>query len=338
MFGKGHCERVGLIMLARACCQQLVPRVVSRCAVRPLALCAGAATLAVISAPRLPALSQPRLLAAERAATADASTTAVARVDFEVRTPLDALRLLLRAVYLGAVMVPSLLLLLPAYLRPDRFQHRLEAALLRALERGGACMIKVGQWASTRPDMLPGSLCRTLSALHDGAPAHDWRDTERAVATAFSSPLAARFARVDPIPVGSGCIAQVHLGETVEGVPVAIKVLHPGVERLAAMDLRLLRGAAQAVEWVPLPGIRWLALSESVEQFAAFMGRQLDLRHEAANLSRFRRNFEHCRGPEAIEFPRPLEREGLVSSRVLVETAVQGECLSTLLHGARSRI
>ena len=61
-----------------------------------------------------------------------------------------------------------LLLLVPAYMLPESFQDLLEAALLRALERGGACMIKVGQWASTRPDILPVSLCRTRSASSPG--------------------------------------------------------------------------------------------------------------------------------------------------------------------------
>eukprot|EP00966_Prymnesium_polylepis_P188239 4362627-Prymnesium_polylepis.1 len=109
-----------------------------------------------------------------------------------------------------------------------------------------------------------------------------------------------------------------------------MEVLHPDVERLVAMDLCLLRASARLVErLVPLRGIRWLSLPESVDHFAAFMASQLDLTIEASNLDRFRRNFatDAGGGPTAaaegsIVFPRPLD--GLASRRVLVESYVDG--------------
>ena len=258
---------------------------------------------------------------------------------FRVHTVADVLRLIARALWLGAVMLPPLLLLLPAYLLPELFQRRLELEMLRALQRGGPCTIKLGQWASTRPDVLPLSVCRTLATLHDTVPAHSIEHTRATIEAAFGAPLTDLFAHVDPSPVGSGCIAQVHCGATAAGERVAIKVLHPGVIRQVALDVYLMRTAAKLVEdWLPVRGLRWLALSDSADEFAAFMASQLDLRREAKNLARFRANFGSERGGEAsgvIRFPRPFLDENLVARSVLVESFVNGTPLSQMLDRHR---
>ena len=307
----------------------LAPLCCSR--VRPW-LCACSPTdRAWLVPPRRPAPTVLRLASHRRedsAADDELST-------FRVHTVADVLRLIARALWLGAVMLPPLLLLLPAYLLPEFFQRRLELEMLRALQRGGPCTIKLGQWASTRPDVLPLSVCRTLATLHDTVPAHSVEHTRATIEAAFGAPLTKLFAHVDPVPVGSGCIAQVHCGATAAGERVAIKVLHPGVIRQVALDVYLMRTAAKLVEdWLPVRGLRWLALSDSADEFAAFMASQLDLRREATNLARFRANFGSERGG-AIHFPRPFLDEGLVARSVLVESFVSGTPLSQMLERHR---
>ena len=61
---------------------------------------------------------------------------------------------------------------------------------------------------------------------------------------------------------------------------------------------------------LPLRGLKWLALGESVDAFALFMRSQLDLRHEAANLERFRANFGRAGAPRVASF-------GIIPSRIL---------------------
>ena len=186
-----------------------------------------------------------------------------------------ALRLVARALWLGALLLPSLLLLGPALLWPERWMSLLEEAVMCALRRGGPCLIKLGQWASTRPDVLPLSTCTVLSQLHVEAPTHDNRITTCAIATELGEAGERWLASVDPTPVGSGCIAQVHRAVGADGALLAIKVLHPGVEEVVGADLCLLRTAAWAVEaLVPLPGLRWLALREAVDEFSRFMAMQ----------------------------------------------------------------
>ena len=288
------------------------------------------------------------------------------------------LRLLLRAASLGLLLLPPLLLLLPVLFLDDAdgsWQARFERALLGALDRGGPCLTKLGQWASTRPDVLPPSLCATLSSLHHRVRPHSLAHTRAAIAEAFGVPSEELFGELSAEPVGSGCIAQVHRATTRDGtMPLAIKVLHPRVEAIVAEDLFLLRGAAHALELLLVPfvrGLRWLALTEALDEFAGFMERQLDLRHEARNLDIFRANFAK---EERVLIPRPVREltflgieegieegmedgieegrggsgnqgggiggrigggasggRGLVSRRVLVETYLPGMTMSSLL-------
>jgi aarF domain-containing kinase len=105
---------------------------------------------------------------------------------------------------------------------------------------------------------------------------------------------------------------------------VAVKVLHPGVERTVARDLRIMRAAAAALD--ALPTVRWLSLPDEVRAFADMMRLQLDLRVEAANLSRFRRNFA---ARTTACFPHPYA--GLAAREVLVEEFAHGVPLAAFL-------
>lgn len=71
---------------------------------------------------------------------------------------------------------------------------------------------------------------------------------------------------------------------------VAIKVLHPHVERIIRRDLRIMWFFASLINAIPT--MEWLSLPDEVEQFGEMMRLQLDLRIEAANLTMFRKNFK----------------------------------------------
>ena len=145
----------------------------------------------------------------------ESSTRSSTALELHAHGPVSAtrrfLRLLLRAASLGLLLLPPLLLLLPVLFLDDAngsWQARFERALLGALERGGPCLTKLGQWASTRPDVLPPSLCATLSSLHHRVRPHSLAHTRAAIAEAFGVPSEELFGELSAEPVGSGCIAQ----------------------------------------------------------------------------------------------------------------------------------
>ena len=187
-----------------------------------------------------------------------------------------------RIVWLGFVLTPPLVVLgLRTLIGGDTLERTFDAALLAALHRGGACLMKLGQWASTRPDLLPTSLCITLSQLHDRVPPHSAAATDAAIESAFGASTGTLFAHFEYAPVGSGCIAQVHEARLADSsrTRVAVKVRHPRVDETIDLDLRLLRAAARAVG--TFGALRWLSLADAADEFSEFMHAQLDLTVEA---------------------------------------------------------
>lgn len=126
-------------------------------------------------------------------------------VSFELRSIDDFLRLVGRALWLSISMLPPLLLALPAYLLPDHFLPWFQAAALRSLERSGPCMIKLGQWASTRNDIFSPMFCSVLSKLHDNAPAHSIYHTRKAIEVCVQPESCARQQII--LRLGERCLA-----------------------------------------------------------------------------------------------------------------------------------
>lgn len=189
-----------------------------------------------------------------------------------------------------------------------------------AAERSSPVVMKFLQWASTRRDIFSAAFCDRFEAFHEHAPAHSWAETEAALRDALGDDWTGILAidEHEP-PIGSGCIAQVYSGTLREtGERVAVKVIHPKVKELVEFDLELMRLAVRAVE--AIPRLHLLGGRDSVDEFAALMARQLDLRAEGENLVRFKRHFRDRSG--ALGFPTPhLE---YTTKSVLVESFEDG--------------
>ncbi|KAJ5895455.1 hypothetical protein N7495_007146 [Penicillium taxi] len=233
--------------------------------------------------------------------------------------------------------------------------------LVKAMERAGPAFIKLGQWAASRSDIFPPELCSILSSLHSHAPAHSLHETKRIIRKAFGGlPFEEIFSEFQETPLGVGAIAQVYkaklkpslastrqdleqepttLGERVrrnvdvlvksspQRVPssyVAIKVLHPRVEKTIHRDLRIMGFFAWLINAIPT--MQWLSFPDEVHQFGEMMKLQLDLRIEGTNLVRFREKFKTR---STAWFPYPYM--DYAAREVLVEEFAQGIPLATFL-------
>ncbi|CAG5957735.1 unnamed protein product [Menidia menidia] len=107
-------------------------------------------------------------------------------------------------------------------------------------------------------------------------------------------------------------------------IPVAIKVVHPGVRRQVEIDLLLMKTGSWLLHC--LPGLKWLSMCEVVDEFEKLMTKQIDLRFEAKNIERFRENF---RDVTNVKFPTPLRP--FITRNVLVETFEESEPISNYL-------
>lgn len=202
-----------------------------------------------------------------------------------------------------------------------------------------------------------------MSSLHSDAPAHSLADTKRTIVRAFNGRhFEDIFEEFHEKPLGVGAIAQVYKAKlkadlaspgdadlesspqnirqrvrkgvdalvksTPQRVPssyVAIKVLHPKVERMVRRDLRIMGFFASVLNAIPT--IEWLSLPDEVDQFGEMMRLQLDLRIEAANLTMFRKKFAHR---TTAWFPYPYSSH--TTRQVLVEEFAQGIPLAAFLE------
>lgn len=224
------------------------------------------------------------------------------------------------------------------------------------------CIQQLGQWAASRSDIFPPELCDVMSNLHSNAPAHSLRKTKEILSKTFNGiPFEEIFDEFDEKPLGVGAIAQVYkaklkpglavpgqldfsgpqnlrakvrknvdtlIKSTPQRVPssyVAVKVLHPNVERIVLIDLRIMGFFASVINAIPTMG--WLSLPDEAKQFGEMMRLQLDLRIEAANLSIFRENFK---SRTTAWFPYPYSEYS--TREVLIEEFAQGIPLSTFLE------
>lgn len=195
---------------------------------------------------------------------------------------------------------------------------------LRCVEASGAAVIKLMQWAGSRPDMFGHDFCAVFSKLQDETTPHPWSHTEMVLRNAFGNQWNQRVQMGELL--GSGCIGQVYKGQVRERVTdewkdVAIKVLHPNVRADIDADLDLMRMAVKISKWIPiLADLKWLDMENVVEEFADLLSLQLDLRHEASNLQRFNDNFKD--EPSTV-FPQLVK--GFPPTRhVLVESFCEG--------------
>ncbi|KAJ5273973.1 hypothetical protein N7478_009098 [Penicillium angulare] len=234
--------------------------------------------------------------------------------------------------------------------------------LVKAMERAGPAFIKLGQWAASRTDIFPPEMCTVMSSLHSNAPAHSLRDTKRIIRKAFNGlPFEDIFEEFEEEPLGVGAIAQVYkaklkpslatsnpelgdepttLGEKMrknvdvlvksspQRVPssyVAIKVLHPRVEKMIHRDLKIMSFFASLLNTIPT--MNWLSFPDEVQQFGEMMKLQLDMRIEGTNLVRFREKFKTR---TTAWFPYPYL--DYATREVLVEEFAQGIPLATFLE------
>jgi ubiquinone biosynthesis protein len=115
----------------------------------------------------------------------------------------------------------------------------------QALEQLGTTYIKLGQLLSSRPDLLPDVYIEELGKLVDEVPPVPFEQIRQVIAEELPSET---FVRIDPAPLATASIAQIHAALLGSGREVIVKVRRPGIERQIDLDLALLRSTAELLE------------------------------------------------------------------------------------------
>ncbi|MEV0196207.1 AarF/UbiB family protein [Nonomuraea sp. NPDC050691] len=163
-------------------------------------------------------------------------------------------------------------------------RRRLAASLRQALDDGGVTFVKLGQVLSTRRDLLPAEFVEELGLLQDRVAPAPWEQIEPVLTAELGGPPESVFAEFDRTPLAAASIAQVHAARLRSGESVVVKVRRPGIDRVVARDLDIVRRLAATLETRTRWG-RSLGVRELAEGFAVALREELDFRVEAANMA-----------------------------------------------------
>ncbi|KRA23617.1 ABC transporter [Microbacterium sp. Root61] len=180
--------------------------------------------------------------------------------------------------------------------RAARVQRIAQRFHVLAVDLGGL-MIKVGQFMSSRLDVLPPEITKELEGLQDEVPPVDFAAIRARAEAELGVPLERAFEYVDPTPLAAASLGQAHRARLSAAdaadtglSDVVVKIQRPGIDEVVAVDLRALRRVARWLSRVRIVATR-VDMPSLVEEFASTTMEEIDYLHEAANAERFAEDF-----------------------------------------------
>ncbi|UCE60988.1 MAG: AarF/ABC1/UbiB kinase family protein [Phycisphaerales bacterium] len=164
----------------------------------------------------------------------------------------------------------------------------------------GPAFIKLGQLASTRPDIVPAEVLSQLRTLQDDVPPFDSAVAMKVIAEELGAPVEECFASIEATPIASGSIGQVYRAKAKDGTELVVKVQRPGVAEEIQLDMQLLAWLAESLETL-IPELKVYRPTILVAELEETLTRELDYINEASATARFAKAFAD---DSAIRIPR----------------------------------
>ncbi|GMU66410.1 MAG: ubiquinone biosynthesis protein [Acidobacteriota bacterium] len=183
------------------------------------------------------------------------------------------------------------------FLAPELRDLPFPVQLRRRLEILGPTYIKLGQVLSLREDLFPTAITDELKNLLDRLPAVPLDRVKEIVEADLGRPVVVMFSWIDPNPLGSASIGQVHRARTVDGDDVVLKIVKPGNREILKRDTILLNLLGRFLQTF----LERFQPRRVLREFTDYTQRELDLRREADNAETFAANFRDT--PDVV-FPK----------------------------------
>ena len=160
----------------------------------------------------------------------------------------------------------------------------------RALEELGPIFVKFGQVISTRRDLLPEEIADELAKLQDQVTPFSKSQAQEILNTAYDKSIDQIFKKIDDEPLAAASIAQVHSAKLSDGKNVIIKILRPDIQVQIEKDISALYIIARSLEsfWSESEQVK---PTEIVKEYEKTINNELNLKREAANAARLKKNF-----------------------------------------------
>lgn len=156
------------------------------------------------------------------------------------------------------------------------------------LEDLGPSFVKIGQTLSTRSEILPKAYCDELAKLQMECDPLPFEQIMATLDEVYGQRQSEIFKTIDPTPLGSASLAQVHKARLVSGDTVAVKIQRPGVKATMALDIDIMRMVARHASRF-MKDAQMLDLHDVVEELWGTFLEETDFAREAANLQEFAR-------------------------------------------------
>jgi predicted unusual protein kinase regulating ubiquinone biosynthesis (AarF/ABC1/UbiB family) len=180
--------------------------------------------------------------------------------------------------------------------RSRRMRHIARSFRGLAVDLGGL-MIKVGQFMSSRLDVLPPEITKELESLQDEVPAVPFPEIRVVAEAELGVPLERAFASVDEEPIAAASLGQVYRAQLADEdaaltglLNVVVKIQRPNIAEIIDVDLSALRQVARWLSRVKLVYSR-VDMPALTEEFAQTSLEEIDYLREAQSAERFAENF-----------------------------------------------
>jgi len=154
----------------------------------------------------------------------------------------------------------------------------------------GPVYIKLGQWLSSRADILPQPYLEELSKLQDSVPSAPFEQVKPIIEKEIG-PINEKFDDIDINSISGASLGQVYRG-SISGQQIVIKVKRPGIEKVVKEDLKVLKKILPLALRFVDPNLRYSAKA-MLSQFVETIKEEMDYTNESENLKKIKQDLEN---------------------------------------------
>jgi ubiquinone biosynthesis protein len=203
----------------------------------------------------------------------------------------------------------------------------LPSRLRKAMEELGGAYLKLGQFLALRPDLLPKAYCDEFKKLLDKVHPMPFSKVQNVLETSLKAKTSAFFSHIDPSPIGSASVAQVHKARLKDGRSVVVKVQRPEAKEQFASDIHLMYYFARKIE-KRFHDMAVLPVT-IVKEFERYTAQELNFVYEARTIDRF---YQHFKGTNVVI---PRVHWASTTANVLTMDLLDGSKLTEFIKHAK---
>ena len=175
--------------------------------------------------------------------------------------------------------------------------------------------IKAGQFLSIAGFFLPENFKKQLEGLQDAATPKDFLQIHSFLLSHYAVPLSDIFTKIEETPIAVASIGQVHKAWLLDGTPVVLKIQHEHIERIAEIDLTIIRKLTYWIgRFFTLDGLDY-----AYKQIEALILQEIDFEKEANSLISISSSLS-----DENSWSFPTVFESLSARKILVMSWIEG--------------